>query len=236
MSRADRLFRILDQLRRHRFLTAAQLAERLEVSVRTIYRDVLDLNASGVPILGEAGVGYRLGAGYDLPPLMFSTTEIEALVIGMRMVESWGDAELRGSARSVLDKVNLVVSGSDRQHLDATALFSLSFGKGQRASKYLGELRHAVNQQHKLKMQYADEQGVQSTRSVRPLGLYFWGQSWTLAAYCELRQDFRNFRTDRILRLEVLDQVFKLVPPCTLQDYVAAIQRRDVDQDEQDPA
>ena len=227
MSRADRLFRILDQLRRHRFLTAAQLAERLEVSMRTIYRDVLDLNASGIPIHGEAGVGYHLGGGYELPPLMFNTNEIEALVIGMRMVESWGDVELRNSARSVLDKVNLVLSETGRDQLDATLLFSLSFGKGQRASKFLGELRHAVNQRHKLRVSYVDEQGQATQRTLRPLGLYFWGQSWTLAAYCELRQGFRNFRSDRISELEVLDVVFELVSPCTLADYLEAMREED---------
>ena len=227
MSRADRLFRILDQLRRHRFLTAAQLAERLEVSVRTIYRDVLDLNASGVPILGEAGVGYHLSSGYQLPPLMFNTSEIEALVIGMRMVESWGDVELRNAARSVLDKANLVLSEAGRDQLDRTLLFSLSFGKGQRATKYLGELRLAVNQQRRLRIEYADERGSTTQRTVRPLGLYFWGHTWTVASYCELRQAFRNFRSDRISELVILDTTFELVSPCTLEDYLDAMRAED---------
>ena len=223
MSRADRLFQIVDQLRRHRFLTAAQLAEHFEVSPRTIYRDVLDLNASGVPVVGEAGVGYRLDPTYSLPPLMFSHDEVEALVIGMRMVESWGDVELRQSARSILDKVNAVLPEAAVERLDKTALFSLSFGAGQRASRHLGTLRRAINQQHKLAFAYQDERGNASKRTVRPLGLYFWGQSWTLAAYCELRADFRNFRTDRMQRLRMTEDKFELVPPCTLEDYVAAM-------------
>ena len=221
MSRADRLFQIVDQLRRHRFLTAAQLAEHFEVSPRTIYRDVLDLNASGVPVVGEAGVGYRLDPTYRLPPLMFSHDEVEALVIGMRMVESWGDSELRRSARSILDKVNAVLPEAGAERLNKTALFSLSFGAGKRASRHLGTLRKAINEQHKIAFAYADEQGNASKRTVRPLGLYFWGQSWTLAAYCELRADFRNFRTDRIDRLCPTEHKFELVPPCTLEDYVA---------------
>ena len=225
MSRADRLFQIVDQLRRHRFLTAAQLAARFEVSQRTIYRDVLDLNASGVPVLGEAGVGYRLDPSYRLPPLMFSNDEVEALVIGMRMVESWGDSELRQSARSIIDKVNGVLPKSGAERLNATALFSLSFGAGERAAKHLGSLRHAVNQRHKVAFAYTDERGNASQRRVRPLGLYFWGQAWTLAAYCELRTNFRNFRTDRITRLRVSNEAFELVPPCTLEDYVAAMRR-----------
>ena len=223
MSRADRLFQIVDQLRRHRFLTAAQLAQHFEVSQRTIYRDVLDLNASGVPVVGEAGVGYRLDPTYRLPPLMFSHDEVEALVIGMRMVESWGDAELRRSARSILDKVNAVLPESGVERLNRTALFSLSFGAGERASRHLGTVRQAINQQHKLAFAYQDERGNSSQRTVRPLGLYFWGQSWTLAAYCELRVDFRNFRTDRMQRLRITSDPFELTPPCTLEDYVAAM-------------
>jgi|SRR5690606_29928335 len=223
MSRADRLFQIVAQLRRHRFLTAAQLAEHFEVSPRTIYRDVLDLNASGVPIVGEAGVGYRLDPSYNLPPLMFSPGEIEALVLGMRMVESWGDAELRRSARGILDKVNAVLPESGAERLDKTALFSLSFGAGERASRHLATVRQAINRQQKLAFAYEDERGNASKRTVRPLGLYFWGQSWTLAAYCELRTGFRNFRTDRMQRVRMTEDTFELVSPCTLEDYVAAM-------------
>ncbi len=227
MSRADRLFRIVDQLRRHRFLTAAQLAERLEVSVRTVYRDVLDLQASGVPVSGEAGVGYRLDEGYDLPPLMFSRHEVEALVLGMRMVESWGDRELRASARGIVDKVNAVITGEARSQLGATALFSLSFSRGERASEHLGELRGAVNERRVVSFDYRDEQGRETRRAVRPLGLYFWGHAWTLAAYCELREDFRNFRADRLANVEVLARTFCAEPPCTLADYLVATRARD---------
>lgn len=227
MSRADRLFQIVDQLRRHRFLTAAQLAERFEVSPRTIYRDVLDLTASGVPVLGEAGVGYRLDPSFQLPPLMFNNDEVEALVIGMRMVESWGDPDLQLSARSILDKVNAVLPRANAARLNTTALFSLSFGAGRRASRNLGRLRQAVNQHHKVRFSYQNEQGQASRRRVRPLGLYFFGQSWVLAGYCELRTDFRNFRTDRMRKLELTDEEFELVSPCTLADYVAAMKRRD---------
>lgn len=227
MSRADRLFQIVDQLRRHRFMTAAQLAARFEVSLRTIYRDVLDLNASGVPIHGEAGIGYRLDPSYKLPPLMFSNDEVEALVIGMRMVESWGDTELQRSAQNILAKVNAVLPAGHQEQLNGTALFSLSFGKGRRATKHLRALRHAVNDQYKLRFAYHDERGSDSARTVRPLGLYFWGSAWVLAAYCELREDFRNFRTDRITELETLDSTFELVSPCTLADYVAAMTAQD---------
>jgi predicted DNA-binding transcriptional regulator YafY len=225
--RADRLFQIVGMLSRRRFMTAAQIGAALEISTRTVYRDVLDLIACGVPITGEAGVGYQLDPSYRLPPLMFNSEEIEALVLGLRMVESWGDAGLRRAARGILSKVDAVVPAREREELRNTALFSLAFTAGAEASQHLGELRQAVNQRRCTHLVYRDEQGAETARSVRPLGLYFWGRSWTLAAYCELRNDFRNFRTDRILELELEERQFELVPPCTLESYVRAMKERD---------
>lgn len=222
MRRADRLFQIVGLLSRRRFMTAAQLAEALEVSVRTIYRDVLDLNASGVPITGEAGVGYQLDPNYRLPPLTFNAEEIEALVLGTRMVEAWGDTSLRQAARSVVEKVNVVV-GADREALQNTALFSMRFGVQREASRHLGEVRQAINQRRILHFSYRDEQGEPSLRSVCPLGLYFWGRSWTVAAWCELRRDFRNFRTDRMAEVSLSERTFELVSPFTLDDYERAM-------------
>jgi predicted DNA-binding transcriptional regulator YafY len=213
----------VDQLRRHRFMTAAKLAEHFEVSPRTIYRDVLELSASGIPVLGEAGVGYRLDPNYKLPPLMFNNDEIEALVIGMRMVESWGDDDLRKSAGTIIDKVNAVIPAEGREQLRETALFSLSFGRGKEASQHMGALRRAVNQHRIARVSYSDVEGAVTERRIRPLGLYFWGRTWTVAAYCELREGFRNFRVDRVAAIEVEDEEFELVSPCTLEDYIAAM-------------
>ena len=226
MRRADRLFQIVGLLSRRRFMTAAQLAESLEVSTRTVYRDVLDLSASGVPITGEAGVGYQLDPSYRLPPLTFGGDELEALAIGMRMVESWGDQDLRRAARSVLAKVDAVVQEEERTHLNQTALFSLAFGAARDATEHLGELRQAINQRRVTELVYESERAERTTRSVRPLGLYFWGRAWTLAAWCELRNDFRNFRTDRIHELRLAERTFELTPPCTLEDYVRAMKER----------
>lgn len=180
-------------------------------------------NASGVPILGEAGVGYHLPTSDKLPPLTFNSDEMEALVLGMRMVESWGDPALQDSARSTLSKVDAVVSPEARNQLKATALFSLSFSIGTNATKHLGDLRRAVNARSKITLAYDDAQGKATKRRARPLGLYFWGQAWTLAAYCELRQGFRNFRLDRIRTLSISKSTFDWVSPCTLADYVAAM-------------
>jgi len=229
MRRADRLFQIVGLLGRRRFMTAAQLAEALEVSTRTIYRDVLDLIGSGVPITGEAGVGYQLSPHYRLPPMTFTPGELEALVLGTRMVEAWGDTGLRQAARSIVDKVNAVVGDSEREQLTSCALFSLSFSVQREASRHLGELRQAINERRRLHFAYESESGARSERTVRPLGLYFWGRSWTLAAYCELREDFRSFRSDRMTELVLSEESFELAPPCTLEDYVLAVQQRDRD-------
>lgn len=209
-------------MRRRRLVTATQLSEQLEVSERTIYRDVADLSRSGVPIQGEAGVGYRLDRKFDLPPLMFDAAEVEALVLGARMVERWGDTELRHAARSILDKVDAVLPEHERQHLRSTALFAMSFAMDDDVLERLGDCRKAIRTQTKLHLHYTDPDGKRTERTTRPLGLYFWGRTWTVAAYCELRNDFRNFRLDRVTELTLTDQHFELAPPITLEDYVRA--------------
>jgi predicted DNA-binding transcriptional regulator YafY len=225
MRRADRLFQIVRFLQRKRVTKGAQLAEHLEVSERTIYRDVQDLIASGVAIRGEAGVGYRLERGFELPPLMFNSEEIEALVLGVRMVERWSDPALRSSARSILDKVEKVLPESEQPKLRSTALFAFSDPLPAAMLKHLAALRKATAAQRKVAFGYVDQNMARSTRTVRPLGLYFWGGVWTLGAYCELRQDFRNFRLDRIDKLRVLTERFELVPPVTIDDFVRAMTR-----------
>jgi predicted DNA-binding transcriptional regulator YafY len=129
MRRADRLFQIVQILRNKRLVTAKMLAERLEVSERTIYRDIQDLSLSGVPVEGEAGVGYHLRHTLDIPPIMFTAEEIEALVIGARMVKTWAGSELGQSAQSVLDKITAVIPGELKHHIDQSLLFALRFGK-----------------------------------------------------------------------------------------------------------
>jgi predicted DNA-binding transcriptional regulator YafY len=225
--RADRLFQLVGILSRRRTVTAQRLSEELEVSVRTVYRDVLDLVASGVPILGEAGVGYRLDPAYRLPPMTFTNDEIEALVLGMRMVESWGDAALRASARSILDKVAAVTDSGGRGRLSATALFSLDFSSPRAGNEYLKPLRDATNEHRVVRFRYEDRTEQATRRSVRPLGLYFWGRTWTLAAYCDLRVDFRNFRVDRMTELVVLEERFEAESPFTIDAYVKAMRERD---------
>jgi predicted DNA-binding transcriptional regulator YafY len=217
MRRADRLFQIIQLLRRRRTtLTAAALAERLEVSERTVYRDVRDLVLSGTPIDGEPGVGYRLRPGYDLPPLMFDRDEIEALVLGARIVRTHGDARLAQASESILAKVAAVVPKSLQAALDDTRLYAPP--AQARVSHALTAIRDALVARRKLRLSYQDGSGRASERTVRPLGAFFWGKVWTLAAWCELREDFRAFRLDRIERFTALDDAFVEEPGRTLRD------------------
>ena len=203
MRRADRLFRLVQVLRARRFATAKSLAEALEVSERTVYRDVRDLSLSGVPIEGEAGVGYALRRDFDMPPLMFDYEEIEALTAGARMIQAWSSPSLARAAQSALDKIAAALPADKRVAMDRTRLYAPSFHVDRELGKVLDIMREAIVDQRRLAFQYKDEAGKPSERKVRPLGLYFWGQRWTLAAWCEMRDDFRNFRLDRTANVAI---------------------------------
>src|SRR5438067_2062120 len=224
MRRADRLFRIVQRLRRRGVTTARDLAQALEVSERTVYRDVRDLLLSGVPIQGEAGVGYALDRSFDLPPLMFDEEEIEALVLGARIVRAWADAKLARSAEEALQKIEGVLPPHLKTKLAEAALYAPDFHVKKQLRSGLTELRQAVREQKKARFRYVDKAQAGSERTVQPLGLYYWGQTWTLAAWCELRQGFRNFRIDRIEDLSVTSERFEKVPGRTLADFVAQIE------------
>lgn len=219
MRRADRLFQIVQFLRSRRLTTAQWLAERLQVSVRTIYRDIQDLSLSGVPLEGEAGVGYVLRQPMDLPPLMFEREEIEALMIGAKMVKAWADPALQHAAESALAKIHGVLPSDLRHELNRHNLFAPD--ANLYPVHWLGQLRLAIRQQRKLQLSYKDEKGQSSERCIWPLGLFFWGQTWTLCSWCELRGDFRNFRIDRLDTLTDTDQHFQCGPGQRLEDYLA---------------
>lgn len=208
MRRADRLFQIIQLLRARSSVTAAELGRATEVSERTIYRDVRDLIASGVPIDGEAGVGYVLAKSFDLPPLMFTESEVEALVTGARMVEAWGDPDLARQARSVLAKAESVLPDALQQRLRSVGIFVPDFHVPRELTDNVEPLRRAIAARHRLRFDYTDKRDAESNRTVRPLGLYFWGHAWTAVCWCELRSDFRNFRPDRMRNVEVLAGVF----------------------------
>lgn len=202
MRRADRLFQIVQHLRGGRLVTARTLAERLEVSERTIYRDIADLQASGVPVDGAAGVGYVMMGGFELPPLMFTRDEIVALVAGARLIRAWGGAAMARGAEEALVKITAVLPEAERARSAAVQVHSMAPGMTDDLRARIDSLEAAVDRQALLEITYADAAGTGTRRRIRPLGLWFWGRVWTLVAWCELREDFRMFRLDRIIGLE----------------------------------
>ena len=229
MRPADRLFQIVLMLGRGKVLTAATLAQRLEVSERTIYRDIQDLMGSGVPVEGEAGVGYILRRGYQVPPLMFDEQELEALLFGVGVAKSWGDAALGEAAERILAKVDAVLPERLRPALDSQRLVVPGAEAGGRASEMLGEVRSAIHRRARLFLDYSDAGGSNTERIVWPLTLAYWGQTWTLGAWCELRQAFRSFRVDRIVTANPLSSTFPDEPGKRLQDYFAIVNSQDAD-------
>lgn len=223
MRRADRLFQLVQLIRGRRLSTAAWLAGRLEVSLRTLYRDVADLQAQGVPIEGEAGVGYRLGPGYDLPPLMFSPEEARALAVAVRMAQPRLDGALAAQAELALSKIMAVLPVAARAAVASQALLVPEVGPDAATLQRLALLREAAESRHWVQMDYRDQEGTSSVRRVRPLGCFFWGQVWTLGAWCELRADFRSFRLDRITALQQLDERFRDEPGRTLADLLRQV-------------
>lgn len=226
MYKAERLFQLVVLLRRSRTITARELAAVLEVSERTIYRDIQSLVLSGVPVVeGEAGVGYILRRDFDLPPLMFSNEEAQALLLGARMVQAWGDPALERAARGVLDKVRAVVEKGLLEDLDSQIMQVPDFHISPTVREKFGRVREGLGQQRKLRFEYTRADGERAWRTVRPLGLFFWGSSWSLAAWCELRRAFRSFRVDRMAALVVTDESFTTEPGKTLEEYISAIEK-----------
>ena len=226
MRRADRLFQLVQLIRGRRLSTAAYLAERLAVTSRTIYRDVADLQHQGVPIEGEAGVGYRLGAGFDLPPLMFTEDEAKALVAAVRVAQIGLDAGLAAGAEAALSKILSVLPAAARAAAESQAVYAplnAMTGLDAVTRQHLANLREAVQAQRKVQFTYNDLQDKTSQRTVRPLGCFYWGKVWTLTAWCEARGDFRNFRMDRIQSFDLLTERFKQEAGKTLADFLRTL-------------
>lgn len=209
MRRSDRLFDIIQRLRTASGpLTAATLADDLEVTPRTIYRDIATLQARRVPIEGAAGVGYLLRRGFDLPPLMFTVDEVEAIAVGARMVRRLRDPELQEAAESVLAKVTVVLPDALRASLAVSPIF-VSEGDAVAAEGVdMAELRGAIRDSRKLHISYADEQGRRTHRTIWPIAMAYYVDVTLVGAWCELRADYRNFRVERIGSSRVLDEHF----------------------------
>jgi predicted DNA-binding transcriptional regulator YafY len=208
MRRADRLFQLVQLIRGRRLSTAHWLAQRLEVSERTVYRDIAQLQQQGVPIEGEAGVGYRLGKGFDLPPLIFSTQEAQALVVMTRMAQQWLDPALAQSADMVLSKVMSVLGQLQRHQAAQTPIYAPPWGLTGHQQTHLQLWRQATQELQVLSMHYRDAQDQESQREVWPLACFYWGKTWTLLAWCESRQAFRSFRLDRLIGVQATGRPF----------------------------
>ncbi len=219
MRRADRLFQIVQYLRGGRLVTAASLAGRLEVSERTIYRDIADLQSTGVPIDGEAGVGYIMREGFELPPLMFSRDEIVALVTGARLARAWGGATVARAAEEALIKIQAVLPDNAKGQIAQTEIHAPDFMMHQDVRERFDLLEQAADKRRIVEIGYQDADGTSTARRIRPLGLWFWGKVWTLAAWCELRVDFRTFRLDRIETIKQTSDQFRPERGRTLADY-----------------
>lgn len=220
MRRADRLFEIVQLLRQKKATRASDLAALVGVSERTIYRDIKDMVRRGVPIEGEAGVGYILRPGFDLPPLMFTENEVEALLLGARIVQSWADSDLAASAEAAMDKIAAVSPQAIREQFNLVRLWAPADHARQPISIDQAALRHAIRDQHKIEFAYQDLDGNMSERLVRPLIMAFYGPVWLLAAWCEGREDFRVFRIDRMSALVVLDTKFETQSGQTAHDFL----------------
>ena len=230
MRRADRLFLIIHSLRgRRTAMPARRLAETLEVSLRTIYRDVADLQRSGVPIEGEAGVGYLLRKGADIPPLMFSPDELEALVVGSRFVRAFGGERLGRGATAALLKIEAVLPAELRARSERTRIFAPQLGNRIESSGLIDALHGAVLEQRVLRLLYRDGEARASERDIEPLCLSFWGGSWTLGAWCRLREDFRSFRPDRIVEYAATGEAFVETRERGLHGYLRSVGAQGLD-------
>jgi predicted DNA-binding transcriptional regulator YafY len=231
MRRAERLFQLVQLIRGRRLSTAAFLAQRLEVSERTVYRDVADLMTQGVPIEGEAGVGYRMQAGFDLPPMMFTNEEAQALVASVRLAQSRLDVALGRHAEVALSKILAVLPPAARTAAESLAVYAPPTGPDAATRGRLEALRLAAEARRAVRLVYEDLKSQRSERVVRPLGCFYWGAVWTLAGWCEARDGFRNFRVDRIVELQVLDTTFRDEPGKTLPDLFRQIETEMAERD-----
>ncbi|RSD29759.1 helix-turn-helix transcriptional regulator [Vibrio pectenicida] len=221
MTKSERLLELITLLRSKRYaVTASELACILNVSERTIYRDIKSLVKTGIPILGESGTGYVLQSGSHLPPLMFTKHEMIALELGMRMVRSLSDNELAKSALTASTKIRSVLTDKLKQQIEDFPICVPDVHTEKRSSHLGKTIRHAIDDNFKIKLHYISQNKSKSQRTVQPLGLVFWGNSWTLVAWCDLRGEYRQFRLDRIENCFVLDETYETTESKNLEHYI----------------
>ena len=229
MRKAERLFQLITLLRGRRLaITANRLAEMLEVSDRTIYRDIQALILSGVPIEGEAGVGYLLDTKFELPPLMFTSEELLALLVGSKMVQSWADNSLAKGASSAVDKITAILPDKLKKQSEHSPFVIPDYFRDVKKVELSHEVRKAISNNLQLSIEYTDAKERVSQRKIEPLGLVFWGAKWTVIAYCCLRHDYREFRLDRIIKCKTLNAKFEITEIKNLQHYLREMETKNM--------
>lgn len=224
MNKSERLFQLVTLLRSRRTaITAEAIAEAMQVSVRTVYRDVQALALSGVPIEGEPGVGYLIRPGQHLPPLMFTADELQALIVGSRMVQAFTDKDLARGARSAELKIRSILTEPLQRHAEQQPYRIPILESDDGLREVHGKLRRACEQRHKVRAVYLDEKQEKTERIIWPLGMIGWTGKWTLLAWCELRRDYRNFRFDRFEPLEQLEEQFKPSDDISIAHYLKSV-------------
>ncbi len=225
MNKTERLFQIVEIIRSRKTTTALYLANRLDLSVRTIYRHINDLCLSGIPIISETGVGYWLDDSFDMPPLMFTEEELLALSFGAKLVQQTADDYLADAASSVLQKIQQSLPMQKQQLLDQMVLHAPAGLVSADEKQKMALCREAMEKQLIVALQYSDVNGDYSERRIWPLALAFWGKVWTLAAWCEVRQDFRAFRLDRMHEIKLTKFNFQPTEQRCLKAFRAAQNR-----------
>ncbi len=219
MRRTDRLFDIIQILRDGKLHRAQDIADRLEVSVRTIYRDMDTLVASGVPVEGERGVGYMVREQITLPPLNLTPSELEALNLGMAIVAEAADSDLKSAAESLAEKIDAVLPTQVVAEAEAWKFAVYPFADAARGLAHMAPIRAAIKSRQKLHLAYRRIDGTLTDRIIRPLHMEYWGRVWTLTAWCELRNGFRVFRIDLIESVTPQPELFTDEPGKRLSDY-----------------
>lgn len=222
MRRTDRLFELVQLFRGGRLWRGRDLAERLETSLRTVYRDIDTLVASGIPIEGERGLGYILREPIFLPPLTLSQPELDALHLGVALVARMGDAALGEAAGRLTEKIDAVLP-SGRRGIEHAVRIAIHTPTPQGRHDHIPILRDAIAARRIVDMAYRRLDETRARRTIRPLHLEFWGRVWTLTAWCELRSDFRVFRVERIECLEVTDRGFRDERGKSYKDYLSRL-------------
>jgi len=224
MRKAGKLFQLTNLIRVRQPITADEIALSLNVSVRTVYRYIDDLSVSGIPIYGTPGVGYQLDEDFELPPLNVTAKELDALLLGVKMVTVWTGEDLSNAANSLVKKIEAVIPKSIIDEY-ADVVFTPDFNNKIKTRKSWEVLHNSIKSKHGVTIEYQSLDGTMTSRTIYPLGLLYWGGKWTLASWCKTREDFRNFRVDRIINLNVCESQFETTDKINLQSFMASYKK-----------